>query len=81
MGGAAPDTIIGPADADRAGARPYRATSAKARRDVQRGSACLRAPESAHQQWGGSAQMGIRRLCGARPYPEPVTGESEAYLN
>ena len=25
MGGAAPDTIIGRADADRAGARPYRA--------------------------------------------------------
>src|SRR5271165_5432114 len=32
LGGAAPDTIIGRAAADRAGARPYRATGAKARR-------------------------------------------------
>ena len=36
IGGAAPDTIIGGADADRAGARPYRATGAKARRNAKR---------------------------------------------
>src|SRR5271165_3777430 len=32
LGGAAPDTIIGRADADRTGARPYRAPGAKTRR-------------------------------------------------
>src|SRR5271166_297308 len=34
LGGAAPDTIIGRAAADRAGARPYRAYVAKTRRNV-----------------------------------------------
>ena len=36
LGGAAPDTIIGRAVADRAGARPYRAHVAKTRRNVPR---------------------------------------------
>ena len=47
IGGAAPDTIIGRADADRAGARPYRATGAKARRDMQRRIGWERVPIAA----------------------------------
>jgi hypothetical protein len=38
IGGAARDTIIGRADADRVGARPYRATVAKTRRSRSRAS-------------------------------------------
>jgi len=38
IGGAARDTIIGRADADRVGARPYRAKGAKTRRSRSRAS-------------------------------------------
>src|SRR5271165_7301584 len=44
LGGAAPDTIIGRAAADRAGARPYRAHVAKTRRNVPRRIARERVP-------------------------------------
>ena len=44
MGGAAPDTIIGRADAERAGARPFRATGAKARRSRSRARAAAGRP-------------------------------------
>src|SRR5271165_4906872 len=46
LGGAAPDTIIGRAAADRAGARPYRAHVAKTRRNVPRRIARERVPTS-----------------------------------
>src|SRR5271166_2268090 len=44
LGGAAPNSIIGRAAADRAGARPYRAHVAKTRRNVPRRIARERVP-------------------------------------
>src|SRR5271165_5195811 len=44
LGGAAPDSIIGRAAADRAGARPYRAHVAKTRRNEPRRIAAERVP-------------------------------------
>src|SRR5271165_1752345 len=70
MGGAAPGTIIGRADADRAGARPYRATGAKARRDAHRRLAHERVPCAAAAK---VRQMRIAGCAERTPYPEPVT--------